>query len=109
MYDPFRIHHHDFGGLSVMHPVVRREVLSHLGFRRLDFPYVHPSWRNDGEAVYGLDLCFWPADDGQAELDASLIVTFLERYYAVLPNKPQAWFDMMDALRRRRTVALTGM
>ena len=43
-----------------MDPYVRREVLSHLGYKRLDFPYVHPSWNNDGEAVTGLDLCFLP-------------------------------------------------
>jgi hypothetical protein len=109
VYDPARISDHEFGGLSVMHPLVRREVLSHLGFRRLDFPYVHPSWQNDGEAVSALDLCFWPADETQTELKASLIVQFLERYYAVLPNKPRAWLEMVEDLRRRDTVALRGM
>ncbi|WP_029420678.1 GNAT family N-acetyltransferase [Alicyclobacillus macrosporangiidus] len=109
VYDPQRISQHDFGGLTVMHPVVRREVLSHLGFRRLDFLYVHPSWQNDGEAVGNLDLCFWPSDEDQSVIDASLVASFLERYYTVLPNKPQSWHRMVADLRALGTVALAGL
>lgn len=106
IYDPYRAGDHAFGGIKPMDPYVRREVLSHLGYMRLDFPYVHPSWNNDGEAVHGLDLCFLPTNEQQSELPAELIVRFLKRYYAVLPNKPQAWLDMIGALEAKQTVRL---
>ncbi|MGZ4032907.1 MAG: GNAT family N-acetyltransferase, partial [Tumebacillaceae bacterium] len=43
IYNPYLALDHAFGGIKPMDPFVRREVLSHLGYRRLDFPYVHPS------------------------------------------------------------------
>lgn len=61
-----------------MHPVVRREVLSHMGYRKLDFPYSHPSWQDDGSAVTQLDLCFLPADSGRESLPARLVIRSLE-------------------------------
>lgn len=106
IYDPYRVEHHEFGGVKPMDPYVRREVLSHLGYKRLDFPYVHPSWKNDGEAVTGLDLCFLPADDNLSELQTDLIVKFLRRYYSVLPNKPKAWNEMIEDLEVKESIAL---
>ncbi|MEB3102922.1 GNAT family N-acetyltransferase [Ferviditalea candida] len=106
IYDPYRVGHYEFGGVKPMDPYVRREVLSHLGFKRIDFPYVHPSWNNDGEAVSGLDLCFLPMNDHFEELPAGLIVRFLKRYYAVLPNKPRAWIEMVEDLGAKEAVAL---
>lgn len=108
IYDPFRseVGEHQFGGVTPMNPYVRREVLSHIGYRKLDFPYVHPSWDNDGVAVEGLDLCFLPYDETTAELPSELVVSFLTRYYSVLPNKPAKWLDMVEALKQRSTVAL---
>jgi hypothetical protein len=106
IYDPYRVEHHAFGGIKPMDPFVRREVLSHLGYKRMDFPYVHPSWNNDGEAVTGLDLCFLPADDNLNELQTAIIVKFLRRYYSFLTNKPQAWFEMVESLEAKQTVAL---
>ncbi|HYK72362.1 MAG TPA: GNAT family N-acetyltransferase [Pseudoneobacillus sp.] len=106
IYDPYRVEHYEFGGVKPMDPYVRREVLSHLGYKRLDFPYVHPSWNNDGEAVEGLDLSFLPMEAGITELDSELIVKFLRRYYTVLPNKPQAWLDMIESLESKDKVAI---
>lgn len=106
IYDPYRADKHEFGGIKPMDPFVRREVLSHLGYKRLDFDYVHPSWLNNGEAVSGLDLCFLPTDEAQEQLGTDLIVTFLTRYYAVLPNKPQEWIDMIERLKTKETVDL---
>lgn len=106
IYDPYRVEQYEFGGVKPMDPFVRREVLSHLGYKRLDFPYVHPSWNNDGEAVTGLDLCFLPTDDSLNELPTELIVKFLRRYYTVLPNKPQAWHDMVGQLEAKESAAL---
>ncbi|MNX09002.1 hypothetical protein D3C86_387200 [compost metagenome] len=106
IYDPYRVKEHDFGGVKTMDPYVRREVLSHLGYKKLDLAYVHPSWNNDGEAVEGLDLGFMPADDSLDEVPASLVVDFLTRYYTVLPNKPKAWVDMIDRLKEKDTVSL---
>jgi hypothetical protein len=106
IYDPYRVEHHEFGGVKPMDPYVRREVLSHLGYKRLDFPYVHPSWNNDGEAVTGLDLCFLPMDDSVGELKTDLIVKFLRRYYSVLPNKPKSWYEMIGNLEGKDTAAL---
>ncbi|MBU5350485.1 GNAT family N-acetyltransferase [Paenibacillus lautus] len=106
IYDPYRVQDHEFGGVKPMDPFVRREVLSHLGYKRTDIAYVHPSWNNDGEAVSGLDLCFMPGDDAVDELSAELIVNFLRRYYSVLPEKPQAWNDMVAKLEMREKVAL---
>ena len=68
IYDPYQVEHYEFGSVKPMDPYVRREVLSHLGYKRLDFPYVHPSWNNDGEAVTGLDLCFLPMNERINEL-----------------------------------------
>ncbi|UQZ34291.1 GNAT family acetyltransferase [Paenibacillus sp. PK3_47] len=99
IYDPYRVEDHAFGGVKPMDPFVRREVLSHLGYKRLDFPYVHPSWQGDGEAVSGLDLCFIPGEEDMEQLDASLVADFLTRYYAVLEDKPEAWLAMVEQLR----------
>lgn len=106
IYDPYRVEEHAFGGIKPMDPFVRREVLSHLGYKRTNFSYVHPSWQNDGEAVSGLDLGFMPTDENQTELSADLIVTFLKRYYAVLPDKPAAWLEMVEGLSAKETVEL---
>lgn len=54
----------------------------------------------------GLDFCFMPGDDTVDELPADLIVNFLKRYYAVLPEKPQAWNDMIAKLEAQERVAL---
>jgi hypothetical protein len=106
IYDPYKVDHYEFGGVKPMDPYVRREVLAHLGYNRLDFSYVHQSWNNDGEAVTGLDLCFLPMEEGTTELPASLIVDFLKGYYSVLSNKPQAWISMVEQLEIQDTVAL---
>lgn len=106
IYNPERVEAHAFGGISAMHPMVRREVLSHIGFQRLDFPYVHPSWQDDGAPVTNLDFCFLPADPGTTTLPSSLVADFLTAYYQVLPNKPAAWHEMIEGLRRRDTLAL---
>ncbi len=109
IYDPYQVEGHAFGGVKPMDPFVRREVLAHLGYKRLDFSYVHPSWNNDGEEVTGLDLCFLPMEKGLTDLDAPLIVQFLRRYYTVLPNKPQSWHDMVAMLETKEKVALKPM
>ncbi|NMO97912.1 GNAT family N-acetyltransferase [Paenibacillus lemnae] len=106
IYDPYRVQDYEFGGVKPMDPFVRREVLSHLGYKRTDLPYVHPSWNNDGEAVSGLDFCFMPTQDTVDKLPSELIINFLKRYYAVLPNKPKAWNDMIAGLEQKETVAL---
>ncbi|MBD0381996.1 GNAT family N-acetyltransferase [Paenibacillus sedimenti] len=106
IYDPYRIEGHAFGGVKPMDPFVRREVLSHLGYKRLGFSYVHPSWENDGEAVAELDLCFLPTDEDQTELQAKLVVNFLKRYYAVLANKPKSWHEMIEALEQKNNLSL---
>jgi hypothetical protein len=106
IYDPYRIDGHEFGGIKPMDPYVRREVLSHLGYQRLELVYVHPSWENNGEAVEVLDLCFMPIDDSCTEVSASLIVQFLTRYYSVLPDKPSQWQQMIEGLKQSDTVAL---
>jgi hypothetical protein len=106
IYDPYQVENYEFGGVKPMDPYVRREVLSHLGYKRLDFHYVHPSWNNDGEAVTGLDLGFLPMRDNLYELEADLIVHFLKRYYSVLSNKPQAWLEMIEKLGTKEKVAL---
>ncbi|HWO74960.1 MAG TPA: GNAT family N-acetyltransferase [Bacillus sp. (in: firmicutes)] len=106
IYDPYRVKDHDFGGIMSMNPFVRREVLAHLGYKRLDFQYVHPSWNNDGEAVSGLDLCFMPTDPTVSEISADLVVNFLNRYYSVLPEKPAEWIQMIEELETKETVQL---
>ncbi|QTD41974.1 GNAT family N-acetyltransferase [Sporosarcina sp. Te-1] len=105
IYDPYEREDFDFGGIMAMNPYVRREVLSHLGYQRLDFAYVHPSWKNDGEAVEGLDFCFMPLDETK-EIQASLIVDFLTDYYSVLSNKPKRWIEMIEELQNKETVRL---
>jgi len=106
IYDPYRAERHEFGGVKPMNPFVRREVLAHLGYRRLDFTYVHPSWNNDGEAVSELDLCFLAYDPSTQSLPGALIEKFLRRYYAVLAQKPAAWEQMVDEVGQRDQVAL---
>lgn len=106
IYDPYRVVHHEFGGVKVMDPYVRREVLSHLGYKRLDLSYVHPSWENNGEAVSGLDLCFMPTNDEVDSLPASLVKDFLTTYYSVLSNKPQEWLEMIEKISSKETISL---
>ncbi|MEH7610620.1 GNAT family N-acetyltransferase [Gottfriedia acidiceleris] len=106
IYDPYRVEHHEFGGVKPMNPYVRREVLAHLGYKRLEFEYIHPSWNNDGEAVTSLDLCFLPMDGEMNELQSDLIVKFLKRYYTVLSNKPESWYEMIENLEEKEKVAL---
>lgn len=106
IYDPFRVESHEFGGVTPMNPYVRREVLSHIGYRKLDFTYVHPSWDNDGKAVSELDLCFLTMQEGTDTIPSDLIVRFLKQYYAVLPNKPAEWISMIEKLEQRPSVSL---
>ncbi|MFK4472399.1 hypothetical protein ABH897_002123 [Paenibacillus sp. RC73] len=106
IYDPYRGNDHTFGGVKPMDPYVRREVLSHLGYKRLDLDYVHPSWNNDGVAVEGLNLGFMPEDNSANEVSAALVAAFLRRYYTVLPNKPAAWNEMVEGLEAQSTIAL---
>ncbi|KMY42783.1 hypothetical protein [Peribacillus loiseleuriae] len=106
IYDPYQVDHYEFGMIKSMNPYVRREVLSHLGYKRLEFPYVHPSWSNDGEAVTGLDLCFLPMNESTNELQTDLIVTFLKQYYSILSNKPKSWHAMVDSLETKQEVKL---
>ncbi|PYI51413.1 GNAT family N-acetyltransferase [Paenibacillus flagellatus] len=106
IYNPYLVEEHAFGGIKPMDPFVRREVLSHLGYRRLDFPYVHPSWELNGEAVTGLDLCFLPYDETIGELPASLVAKFLTTYYAIQERKPEAWYGMIRDLENRDTIPL---
>ncbi|MBW7477591.1 GNAT family N-acetyltransferase [Paenibacillus oenotherae] len=105
IYNPQQVDY-GFGGVAAMNPYVRREVLSHIGYQRLDFAYVHPSWEENGEAVEGLDLCFLPEDETMTALPASLVTTFLERYYTALPNKPAAWHEMIALLKREQSIKL---
>ncbi|WP_438444822.1 GNAT family N-acetyltransferase [Gorillibacterium sp. sgz5001074] len=109
IYNPYLIGAHEFGGVKAMNPFVRREVLAHLGYRKLDFPYVHPSWQGDGEAVGELDLCFLAYDETLESLPGALVAQFLTTYYAVLPNKPQAWYDMVEAIRGSDRISLTAI
>lgn len=95
-----------FGSVSPMNPLVRREVLSHLGFKKLDVEYVHPSWDHEGKAVRGLDFCFRPADESADSLPSSLPGRFLRWYYSALPNKPREWEEMMEAIEARDRIAL---
>jgi len=106
IYDPYQVKDHEFGGVKVMDPYVRREVLSHLGYKRLNLSYVHPSWENNGEAVSGLDLCFMPANDTVDRLPASLVKDFLTTYYAILENKPQEWLKMIDKIDSEEAIEL---
>lgn len=106
IYDPYRAGKHTFGGIKPMDPYVRREVLSHLGYKRLDFAYVHPSWTNTGDAVRELDLCFLPSDDAMDSLPAKSIASFLTRYYEILANKPDEWHNMIKALESKNDIAL---
>lgn len=106
IYDPYEKEDFDFGGVKTMNPFVRREVLSHLGYKKVNFPYVHPSWQNDGEAVSGLDFCFMPMDDTVTEIQSSLVVDFLSDYYSILPNKPEKWLQMVEDLKKRETISL---
>lgn len=109
IYDPYRVDHHEFGGVKPMDPYVRREVLAHLGYKRIDMEYVHPSWNNDGEAVTGLDLCFLPMEENKATIQAALVVQFLKRYYTVLPNKPKEWLKMIEELETKDVVNLKNI
>ncbi|WHY68151.1 GNAT family N-acetyltransferase [Neobacillus sp. SuZ13] len=106
IYDPYRVEHHEFGGVKVMDPFVRREVLSHLGYKRIDISYVHPSWENNGEAVTGLDLCFMPLNEDIVSLPASLVKDFLTTYYSILSNKPEEWLEMIDRLGDKEEISL---
>lgn len=106
IYDPYESGQHEFGGVTPMNPFVRREVLSHMGYKRLNMSYVHPSWDHEGQAVEGLNLSFLPTVEERSTVPASLVVRFLEGYYSALPNKPQAWLDMMDKLRGMDQVEL---
>ncbi|GGG88184.1 GNAT family N-acetyltransferase [Paenibacillus radicis (ex Gao et al. 2016)] len=107
IYNPYDSgEQHSFGGVTPMSPFVRREVLSHMGYKRLAIDYVHPSWDHEGQAVEGLNLSFLPTDEDRTSIPAALVATFLEGYYSALPNKPEAWLAMMDRLRGLEQVEL---
>lgn len=106
IYNPHATASHSFGEVLAMHPAVRREVLSHLGYRKLDIAYVHPSWDHEGKAVTELDLGFLPADHAMTHVSAELVTTFLRQYYEALPNKPKEWLSMIAQLETRSDIAL---
>ncbi|RED60286.1 GNAT family N-acetyltransferase [Cohnella lupini] len=98
IYRPQAVSSYKFGNVLPMHPAVRREVLSHLGYQKLDITYVHPSWDHEGRAVAELDLGFLPADETRQWLSAGLISKFLKQYYSALPKKPREWQEMISEL-----------
>lgn len=106
IYNPYLAEDLGFGGVKPMNPYVRREVLSHLGYRRLDMAYVHPSWQGDGEAVGGLDLGFLPAEESMESVPGALIARFLRTYYEPLNPKPAAWHEMIEAVEGRASIPL---
>ncbi|WP_168122655.1 GNAT family N-acetyltransferase [Paenibacillus sp. HB172176] len=106
VYDAERAGNYSFGGVSPMNPYVRREVLSHMGYKRLDMRYVHPSWDHEGKAVEELDLCFLPSEEELETIDSSLVHRFLDRYYTALPHKPKEWLSMMEQLQSRGKLEL---
>lgn len=106
IYNPLDVAQLSFGQVLQMHPAVRREVLSHLGFSKLDIDYVHPSWDHEGKAVKGLNLGFRPADEDRTSIPSSLVVDFLRWYYQALPNKPKEWLDMITDIEQRKEIAL---
>lgn len=107
IYNPYLVDDYSFGGVKSMNPYVRREVLSHMGYRRLNVEYVHPSWNNDGEAVQGLDLCFLPYNSQfERFIPSQMVVKFLTGYYAVLPNKPQSWHVMIKNIEHQDQIEL---
>jgi len=106
IYNPYAVEDLGFGGVKPMNPYVRREVLAHLGYRRLDMDYVHPSWQGDGEAVGGLQLGFLASDESMDSVPGELIGRFLRTYYEILNPKPAAWTEMVEAVERRDRVAL---
>ncbi|MGC5327919.1 GNAT family N-acetyltransferase [Brevibacillus sp. SYSU BS000544] len=107
IYNPYLVDDYSFGGVKSMNPYVRREVLSHMGYRRLNVEYVHPSWNNDGEAVQGLDLCFLPYNrQFERFIPSQMVVKFLTGYYAVLPNKPQSWHEMINKIEQQDQIEL---
>ncbi|WP_216829560.1 GNAT family N-acetyltransferase [Alkalihalobacterium elongatum] len=106
IYNPNLVDHSESLKIKSMNPLVRREVLSHLGYKRLDISYVHPSWKNDGEAVSGLDLGFMPFNESTTEIEADLVVNFLTTYYSVLTNKPSLWVDMVEELKNKEKISL---
>lgn len=68
IYNPYLSQDHSFGSIKPMDPYVRREVLSHLGYKRIDFPYVHPSLRGRrrsggriGSMLHRLATRSWPS------------------------------------------------
>ncbi|MFC5531923.1 GNAT family N-acetyltransferase [Cohnella yongneupensis] len=106
IYNPHATSSFSFGDVLAMHPAVRREVLSHLGYRKLDLEYVHPSWDHEGKAVTELDLSFLPADNKLTHIPAALVSEFLRQYYEALPNKPKEWLKMIAELDARETIDL---
>lgn len=106
IYNPQLTTTFQFGNVLPMHPVVRREVLSHMGYRKLDFAYVHPSWDHEGKAVTELDLGFLSVDETIGSVPASLIVQFLRQYYEALPNKPKEWLEMVAKLEGQSVIPL---
>ncbi|WP_026561751.1 hypothetical protein [Bacillus sp. J37] len=109
IYDPYRVEHHEFGGVKPMDPYVRREVLAHLGYKKINIDYVHPSWNNDGEAVTGLDLCFLPMNENKSAIPADLVAKFIIRYYTVLSNKPESWTKMVSEIESKDQLALVNI
>lgn len=106
IYNPYLVKDYEFGGIKPMDPFVRREVLAHIGYRKLDFDYVHPSWQLDGEAVGGLDLCFLPYEENMDSVEGNVVARFLTQYYGVHENKPKEWHDMVQRVGQRERIPL---
>lgn len=106
IYNPYEVEEVTFGGVTAMSPFVRREVLSHLGYKKLDFDYCHPSWENDGKAVKGLDFCFMPFKNDVTSLPGEFVAEFLKTYYEILSNKPAEWVEMVSKLEKQEQVEL---
>ncbi|WP_256757483.1 GNAT family N-acetyltransferase [Cohnella sp. WQ 127256] len=109
IYKPHTVSYLTFGNVLPMHPAVRREVLSHIGYKKLDFSYVHPSWDHEGKAVSELDLGFCPVDEDLLELPANLVTQFLKQYYSALPNKPKEWVEMISQLDTLSEIHLSAL
>ncbi|MNP83011.1 hypothetical protein D3C76_1818190 [compost metagenome] len=52
-----------------------------------------------------MDLCYMPYEETDA-LPGSLVAQFLTTYYAILPNKPAAWTEMVEKAGGREQIPL---
>jgi acetyltransferase (GNAT) family protein len=92
---------------TAIDPVERRRIFAHLGFWRVDVPYVHPPLAAGKAAVDYLDLLFAPWDGRERGISAQVVLDTLRPIWSAWARREyEAYLARLARYLGGRSIAL---